>query len=215
LGDFCPGDVFIWLERKVSAHMQDRLGPMRVGGWHGWRNPSRMGIKTAAQRRHHSGDGGISRSLNWPRCSSSGSLLCPLSCCLSARLIIVSDLNIGVLYIYGLSTISVIGIIMAGGPQTTNGRCARAMRSAAQLVSYEVPVGLSILAGVVMAGSLSTVEISLAQAGGNLELVSLALFPCGFIAAVLLFVAPWRRPTGHRLIWQSGIRTRLRVSHGI
>ena len=50
------------------------------------------------------------------------------------------------------------------------------MRSAAQLVSYEVPVGLSILAGVVMAGSLSTVDISLAQTGGNLELVSVALF---------------------------------------
>src|SRR5919206_473105 len=105
-----------------------------------------------------------------------------------SQVLIVSDLNIGVLYVYGISTITVIGIFMAGWSSNNKWSLLGAMRSAAQLVSYEVPVGLSLLAGIVMAGSMSTVEISVAQAGGIWNWFLWRCFPFSFIAAGLLFV---------------------------
>jgi NADH-quinone oxidoreductase subunit H len=102
--------------------------------------------------------------------------------------IIVADLNIGILYVYGLSTITVIAIIIAGWASNNKWSLLGAVRSAAQLVSYEIPVGLSILAGIVMAGSLSTVEISMQQSGGLWNWYIWRCGPFSVIAAILLYV---------------------------
>ena len=178
----------IWLERKVSAHMQDRLGPMRVGGWHGWAQSIADGMQLAPQGRHHSGDGGISPCSKLAPMLIFGVTFMSFVVLPFSQVIIVSDLNIGVLYIYGISTITVIGIIIAGWSSNNKWSLLGAMRSAAQLVSYEVPVGLSLLAGIAMAGSMSTVEISVAQAGGIWNWFLWRCFPFSFIAAGLLFV---------------------------
>lgn len=177
----------IWLERKVSAHIQDRLGPMRVGGWHGWAQSIADGIKLLLKEDI------IPLAADRPLfifapvlifgASFMAFVVMPFS-----KNIIVSDLNIGVLYVYGISTVTVIGIIVAGWASNNKWSLLGAMRSAAQLVSYEVPMGLSLLAGVVMAGSLSTVEVSLAQSGGIWNWFIWRCFPFSFIAAVTLFI---------------------------
>ncbi len=177
----------IWLERKVSAHIQDRLGPMRVGGWHGWAQSIADGLKLLLKEDI------IPLAADRPLF-----ILAPIIVFTAAfmsfavlpfsEVIIVSDLNIGILFIYGISTIAVIGIIMAGWASNNKWSLLGGMRSAAQLVSYEVPVGLSLLAGVVMAGSLSTVEISLAQGGGFWNWFIWRCFPFSFVAAIVLYI---------------------------
>src|SRR5215467_1166639 len=179
--------VAVYAERKVAAHMQDRLGPMRVGGWHGWAQTIADGIKLLLKEDI------IPAMADKPLFKLAPMLIfgvtfmsfvvLPFS-----QVIIVSDLNIGILYVYGISTITVIGIIIAGWSSNNKWSLLGAMRSAAQLVSYEVPVGLSLLAGIAMAGSMSTVEISLAQAGGIWNWFLWRCFPFSFIAAGLLFV---------------------------
>jgi NADH-quinone oxidoreductase subunit H len=177
----------IWLERKVSAHIQDRLGPMRVGGWHGWAQSLADGIKLllkediiplAADRPLF-----ILAPVMIFAATFMSFVVLPFS-----QAIVVADLNIGILYVYGISTLTVIAIITAGWASNNKWALLGAMRSAAQLVSYEVPVGLSLLAGIVMAGSMSTVEISLAQGGGIWNWFIWRCFPFSFVAALTLYI---------------------------
>jgi len=79
---------------------------------------------------------------------------------------IVSDLNIGVLYVVAVTSLSVIGIIMAGWASNNKYSLYGGMRAAAQIVSYEIPAALAIMTVIIQVGSLSMVDIVKAQAGG-------------------------------------------------
>jgi NADH-quinone oxidoreductase subunit H len=177
----------IWLERKVAAHIQDRLGPMRVGGWHGWAQSIADGIKLLLKEDIIPAMADRPLFILAPFIAFTVAFMSFIVLPFSQH-IIVADLDIGILYIYGLSTITVIAIIVAGWASNNKWSLLGAVRSAAQLVSYEIPVGLSLLAGVVMAGSLSTVEISMLQSGGVWNWFIWRCGPFSIIAAILLYI---------------------------
>ena len=158
------GLVLVIMERKVSAWMQIRLGPNRVG-------PKGM-LQSLADtvkllvKEGLTPDGADKFLFN----------LAPLIAMMVAMLLMAPiafakdfqlwDLNIGVLYVSAVSSIMVISILMAGWSSNNKYSLMGAMRSGAQIVSYELSAGLSILSIIVLTGSLNVNEIILSQANG-------------------------------------------------
>ncbi len=155
--------MVLW-ERKISAHIQVRFGPMRVGGWHGWAQSIADGIKLL-----------IKEDIVPEGADRLVFALAPMvvfAAGFAAYVIIpfgpgliVSDLNIGVLFYISISSLTVVGIIMAGWSSNNKYSVLGAVRSAAQAVSYEVPLVVSILGVVMTVGSLSMTRIVEAQQG--------------------------------------------------
>ena len=152
----------IWWERKISAHIQARFGPMRVGGWHGWAQSIADGVKLL-----------LKEDIIPTRADRPVFILAPMvvfAAALAAYVVIpfgpgliVEDLNIGILYVIAISSLAVLGIIMAGWSSNNKYAALGALRSAAQAVSYEVPLVISLIGPVLLAGSLSTTKIVEAQ----------------------------------------------------
>lgn len=158
------GLVLVIMERKVSAWMQIRLGPNRVG-------PKGM-LQSLADtlklivKEGLTPDGADKFLFN----------LAPFIAMIVAMLLMAPiafardfqlwDLNIGVLYVSAVSSIMVISILMAGWASNNKYSLMGAMRSGAQIVSYELSAGLSVLAIVVLTGSLSLSDIVHSQADG-------------------------------------------------
>jgi NADH-quinone oxidoreductase subunit H len=99
------------------------------------------------------------------------------------------DLNVGIFYVVAVSSLSTVGLIMAGWSSNNKYALYGAMRSAAQIVSYEIPAVMSLLAVIMIAGSLSLQHIVWAQQGGLAEWFLFRYFPLMPIAFVILFTA--------------------------
>lgn len=158
------GLVLVFMERKVSAYMQIRLGPNRVG-YKGLAQTAADTLKLVIKEGLVP-DGADKFLFN----------LAPFIVLIVAMLIMAPiaftkgiqmwDINIGVLYVSAISSISVIGILMAGWASNNKYSLLGAMRSGAQVVSYELSAGLSILSIVVFTGSLSINDIIASQENG-------------------------------------------------
>ena len=158
------GLVLVLMERKVAARIQIRLGPNRVG-------PGGM-LQTAADTLKLIMKEGLTPDMADRFLFN----LAPFIVMIVAMLLLapiafakgfqIWDINIGVLYISSISSLSVIGILMAGWSSNNKYSLLGAMRSGAQIVSYELSAGLSVLSIVVLTGSLSINDIIAAQETG-------------------------------------------------
>jgi NADH-quinone oxidoreductase subunit H len=158
------GLVLVIMERKVSAYMQVRLGPNRVGP-KGMLQSLADTIKLMV-KEGLTPDGADKFLFNlapFIAIIASMLLMAPIA---FAKDFQIWDLNIGILYIAAISSISVISILMAGWASNNKYSLLGAMRSGAQIVSYELSAGLSILTIVVLTGSLKLSDIVTSQANG-------------------------------------------------
>jgi len=178
----------VWLERKVAAHMQDRLGPMRVGGWHGWAQTIADILKliqkedivpTLADKKLH---------FLAPLVVFIGSYAAFAALPFSSAYV-GSHVNVGVFYILAVSSLAVVGLLMAGWASNNKWSLFGAMRSVAQIISYEIPTALAILCVVVIAGTLDLQEINRMQTGWFWEWFVFKKFPFVFVAFIIFFVS--------------------------
>lgn len=158
------GLVLVFMERKVSAYMQIRLGPNRVG-YKGMAQTLADTIKLLV-KEGLTPDGADKFLFNLaPFIVMIGAMLlmAPIPFARNSQ---IWDLNIGVLYITAVSSISVIGILMAGWSSNNKYSLLGAMRSGAQIVSYELSAGLAIISIVILTGSLKISDIIASQENG-------------------------------------------------
>jgi NADH-quinone oxidoreductase subunit H len=156
----------IWWERKISAHIQVRFGPMRVGGWHGWAQSIADAVKLLLKEDIIPAGADRVVFVLAPMVVFAASLAAYVTIPWAPGLI-VRDLNIGILYMISISSLAVVGIIMAGWSSNNKYSVLGAMRSAAQAVSYEVPMVVALLGPVMLAGTMSMGKLVEAQARGS------------------------------------------------
>ena len=154
----------VWWERKISAHMQSRMGPMYVGGWHGVLQTVADGIKLLLKEdiTPVAADRWVHRLAPLVVVAPCILAFAPVS---FGHELSAANLDVGALYIFAVGGASVIGILMAGWGSGNKYSLLGGLRSAAQLVSYELPRSFSIVPVLMFAGSLNLTRIADAQAG--------------------------------------------------
>ena len=159
----------VLIERKVLADFQVRLGPMRVGP-HGLLQPIADAVKLLIKEDVVPTD--ADRPIFWlaPVISTFTALTAFAVIPFSSTLY-VADVNVGLLVISAMSAVGILGIILGGWASNSHYPLLGALRSAAQLVSYEVALALALLSPVMLAGTLSMVNIVKAQQEAGLWFV--------------------------------------------
>jgi NADH-quinone oxidoreductase subunit H len=155
----------VLVERKVLADFQVRLGPMRVGP-HGLLQPIADALKLLLKEDIIPTDS--DKALFWfAPCISTFTALTAFSVLPFAKNIAVADVNVGLLVVSSMSAVGILGIILGGWSSNSHYSLLGALRSAAQLVSYEVALAFALLSGVMLAGTLSMQGIVKAQLDHN------------------------------------------------
>ena len=185
-----------WIERKIAGHIQQRLGPMRVG-WHGLLQPLADGIKLLTKEDHIPTD--ADRFLF---------TLAPIIALVPPFVVFVvipfgdsvtifgteitlylADMNVALLYVLAVAGIEVMGVILAGWASNSKYAVLGSLRTCAQMISYEIPMGFSVIGVVMLAQSMSLVDIVEAQAG----LWNVVYQPLGFFVFFVAAIAEAQR----------------------
>jgi len=182
-----------WIERKALAHFQIRLGPMRVGP-HGLLQPIADALKLMLKEDIIPAE--ADQFVFW---------VAPLIGLLAAFTVYtvipfgpsqaVSDMNIGILFMLGVSSLGALGIVVAGWASNSHYPLIGALRSTAQMVSYEVAMGLAVVSAVLMTslnpsgtGTLSMIGIVQAQQQQGIWFI-FKFFPLGLLAFIIFAIA--------------------------
>jgi NADH-quinone oxidoreductase subunit H len=152
-----------WLERKVSGHIQCRYGPMRAG-WHGWLQPLADGVKLLL--KEDLVPTGADRVLYViAPAIVLASVLAAMAVYPLAPGFYFADIHLGIFFILAMTSTTTIGVVMAGWSSNSKWSLYGSMREAAQVVAYEIPLGISLLVPIMVAGSFDLLEVSRGQAG--------------------------------------------------
>jgi len=178
-----------WLERKIAAHIQQRPGPMRVG-WHGLLQPLADAIKLLTKEDHIPAQADRMLFAIAPVVALVPPFVVfvaipfgdPIQVFGTEVTLSLSDLNVGLLFILAVSGIGVFGTILAGWASNSKYAVLGSLRSIAQMISYEIPMGFSVIGVVMLANSMQLTQIVAAQQG----LWNIVVQPIGFF---VFFVA--------------------------
>jgi NADH-quinone oxidoreductase subunit H len=186
-----------YAERKVAAFFQDRIGPNRAGPF-GLLQPLADGVKMFMKEE-------IIPSQADKALFILGPSIAMLTACMTGvvipwgdSLVIngreymmqITDVNIGILYVFGVVSIGVYGIMIGGWASNNKFSLLGAIRASAQMISYELAMGMSIIALIMMTGTLSIREIVEAQPGGHWNVF---VQPLGFLIFLICAFAETNR----------------------
>ncbi|HET8923181.1 MAG TPA: complex I subunit 1 family protein [Candidatus Acidoferrum sp.] len=180
----------VLVERKLMADMQARLGPMRVGP-HGLLQPIADALKLLIKEDiipEHA-----DKLVFWlaPVLSVGAALLAIAGLAIGPAFQIAKDINIGILFVVGISALGIFGIVLGGWASNSNYSLMGALRSSAQLVSYETAAGLALVAGLLFAGTLNIKSIVEAQQQEGVWFALLA--PVAFFTYLVASIAETNR----------------------
>jgi NADH-quinone oxidoreductase subunit H len=165
-----------WLERKVVAHIQHRIGP-NIAGPFGLLQPIADAIKLLFKETFPPGMVNKFFFMAAPMISF-------ITACMSIAVIpvgdvinvggqqiqlLISDLNVGILYIFAVTSLGVYGIVLAGWSSNSKYSLLGGLRSTAQMISYEVSIGLGLIGVLMLSGTFSISEIVRQQSGSILD----------------------------------------------
>ena len=186
-----------WAERKVAAYLQDRVGPNRAG-WGGLLQPLADGMKLFAKEEFQPNTPNKFLFFTGPAIAMSTALMTSAvipwgdKLELFGRTIILqaTDIDVSLLYVFGIISIGVYGIMIGGWASNNKFSLMSAVRAGSQMVSYEIAMGLSIIALLMMSGTLSLREISMQQSGLNWNVF---YQPVGFLIFLICAFAETNR----------------------
>lgn len=184
-------------ERKIAGYLQDRVGPSRAG-WGGMFQPLADGLKMFFKEEIIPTDSSKALFILGPSlalltaCIGSAVIPWGQSVLIGDRLVSlqVTDINVGILYIFGVVSLGVYGIMIGGWASNNKFSLMGAVRAASQSISYEIPMGLSIIALLLATNTLSMKEIAEQQHGANWNIL---YQPLGFLIFLVCSFAETNR----------------------